>query len=131
MATARRDASLPHVSTLSRVDLELKSHKTQVSFLAATSFQLHLSSLISILMGYSCRLAHDSAVRGNANVWQPYIPSFRVRVHMHARVCACTPREAPTRLIPNPSCVSPPPSRIGKRSKPLKRSQTLRQAPSK
>lgn len=45
----------PHVSTLSRVDLELKSHKTQVSFLAATSFQLHLSSLISILMGYSCR----------------------------------------------------------------------------
>lgn len=47
----------PCISFLS-ANLELKSHKAQVPFLDAASFQLHLSSLISILMVYSCRLAH-------------------------------------------------------------------------
>lgn len=57
----RRNTFLRYLSPTA--DLELKSHKAQVPFLVVASFRLHLSSLISILMCYSCRVAHDSAAR--------------------------------------------------------------------
>jgi len=103
---------LPSI-TLCHADLELKSHKAQVPFLATVSFQLHLSSLISILMGYSCWLAHDSAVVtqtcGNRIYRRLTCVCTRMRVHAHI------PR--PAKLIQNPRCVPPPLSRIGKRTK--------------
>lgn len=40
-------------------EVELKSHKERVPFLAAVSFEAHLSPLISILMVYSSRSVDD------------------------------------------------------------------------
>lgn len=105
--------SLPRIPSFA--SLELKSHKAQVPFLAAASFRLHLSSLISILMGYSCRLAHDSTVRRRerTTVYTSASMCVCVYVRTHARVCTrvCS-RAVPTvGLIPDPKCASAPPYR--------------------
>lgn len=65
---------------------ELKSHKERVSFLAAVSFEAHLSPLISILMVYSCRPADDPTVC--ENVCAPV--SLRVAVCPYVGVCRST-----------------------------------------
>lgn len=57
----RFSRSVRHVSSYPPLpaEAELKSHKELVPFLAAVSFQAHLSPLISILMVYSCRPVDD------------------------------------------------------------------------
>lgn len=82
----------PCISFLS-ADLELKSHKAQVPFLDAASFQLHLSSLISILMVYSCRFAH-AVFRCVETCMYNYVCVYRcvyVCTHARTRTHGCYP----------------------------------------
>lgn len=69
--------------TLLSADPELKSHKDQVPFLAAVSFEAHLSPLISILMVYSCRSVDDFTVCGN--VCSKVLGRLCVRVRARSR----------------------------------------------
>jgi len=83
--------------------LELKSHKAPVPFLAAASFRLHLSSLISILMGYSCRLAHDSAAPMCARASRVFHVATRGRRGCHTRGRTRAHAHARTRVW-SPAC---------------------------
>lgn len=84
-AAPRCAAFFSSLRPLCNADLELKSHKVRGPFPRhAVSFQLHLSSLISILMGYSCRLAHDSALRGNVSVQLCVYVALCARMRVYA-----------------------------------------------
>lgn len=66
--------------------VELKSHKERVPFLAAVSFEAHLSPLISILMVYSSRSVDDLGLCAQT------FPALLglVFVPVHARIMVCT-----------------------------------------